>query len=154
MKDMFYNYDNNIDKKEYPHPIFFPEQVNILDSTNNVKLISDIKGNEIGVEVKQNTDFDLYFTLETIDCDCCLDELVLNSSVIFELKNRLHTVMFSKSVQGAEVYCPEINAIKLHFNDNELANLKRESYDIHLMLIWPDGKYELFTDGSGKLILR
>ena len=64
MKDMFVNYDNDIEKKVVPPHLHFNDKPHILESKDNISIVRNVLGNELGIKVKHNTAFNLYLYLD------------------------------------------------------------------------------------------
>ena len=84
MKDMFFNYDNNI-RTDPPEAFFCEPQEKQLESNPNLALVKDIKGNDIGICARYGADFDLYFTLIGYVENSSVEELIKKSTIIFKI---------------------------------------------------------------------
>lgn len=153
MKDMFYNYDHNINKKEYPKLDSWGGETKMLEGNNNTYIITDIKGNEIGVEVKRDVGFTLYFTLDGEVEGSSISELVDNSTILFEIIDRTHEVVLSYKPDVVD-YDLITNTMAIEISAKQASILKLESYRMRLTLNWPDGSYRLVDEDAGLLIVR
>lgn len=63
MRDMFYNYDHNINKKEYPRPICNCD-CNSLTNYGGAQMLKNKLGKAYGVRGKANSAFDLFFYID------------------------------------------------------------------------------------------
>lgn len=152
MKDMFFNYDNCIDKKTYDTPIIFGDKTRKLESPPAIEPIIDIKGNEVGVRARHLADFTLYFNLDC-NMECAdLDTLVYNSTVSFQILNHKHEVVVEKTLATADIYCNGTLAIYISQTDAE--KLKPELYHLNVALIWPGGGYNIFAEPDGMLAIK
>jgi hypothetical protein len=154
MKDMFVNYDNDIDKKVVPPHFHVDKKPKILESLNNISIIHDVLGNEIGIRVKHNTAFNLYFYLDGWVEDTSIDTLVENSQLVFQVFSFRHKLVFEKVVNAAELYDAENNCLALPITQSESEVFDLDSYTTCATLSWPGGKYELFSEKDGLLIFR
>ncbi len=176
MRDMFYNYDHNIEKDVcpiHPLPVEFPE---VLASAENISIVNDAKGNEIGVRVKKGMPFTLYFYLDdfytgrsiTHDYETC--EEVLKSNTIFTVFSGKHKEIFTISYPTREIFdlnlselCINVPMTSLLKSENEneepkliecASLLTSDTYRISLSLEFDDGSYKLFSESDGLLIVR
>ena len=86
MHDMFYNYDNDIDTNFFRcKKITFPEK---LESESTISLVKDVFENEVGVKVKQGSEFSLYFYLTGEVDGSSIQELVENSIITFKERRK------------------------------------------------------------------
>ena len=129
MKDMFVNYDNDIEKKVVPPHLHFNDRPHILESEDNISIVRNALGNELGIKVKHNTAFNLYLYLDGWVNGESVDNLVTNSQLTFQVFSLRHKLVFEKTFDI-------------------------DSYKICATLTWPDGKYELYSENDGLLIFR
>lgn len=154
MKDMFVKYDNDIDKKAIPPFMPHIDRPEILESLDNIAIVKDVFGNEIGIRVKHNTAFNLYLYLDGyIDGDT-LDAVVLNSQLNFQVFSFRHKLVFEKTINAAEYYDEESNWLVVPISQAESEVFDIDSYTICATLQWPGGKYELYSENDGLLIFR
>ena len=97
MKDMFVNYDNDIEKKVTPPHLHFNDRPHILESEDNISIVRNVLGNELGIKVKHNTAFKLYLYLDGWVNDESIDKLVLNSQLNFQVFSLRHKLVFEKT---------------------------------------------------------
>jgi hypothetical protein len=154
MKDMFYNYEHNINKKEYHQPIGITVPSYILTGNPNISIITNIKGDEIGVQVNKNVPFSLYFYLHSENCRESIAEDLKDSEITFEILNYTHDIVITKTLSLDECFDQNTNTIKIEVIQEELAKLKREAYRVRLAANWADGCYELYPEMTGLLIVR
>lgn len=166
MKDMFYNYDHNIDKNLQCKPHFPFDYPAVLESDPNISIVKDVKGREIGVRVKQGMPFTLYFYLDDytnalkVSMVPELRKKVLDSICCFEVLSAEHKVIFS--IQQPTINIFDLNSSKLAVNvGQEFANmLEKDSYKMHLVLNSIEANsvlgtsYVLFDEDDGLLIVR
>ena len=168
MKDMFYNYDYNINKRLLSHkkePAFFDQDV-ILTGNPNIMIIKDIKGREIGVRVKQGMPFTLYFYLDDYSTaekasdrpDLC--ELVLNCKAQLAIFScRRHISPFEPIELSPENIADNFNletsTLAITVPQDKANLLDKDSYRIRLRLIdKEDNFYEVYSENDGLLIVR
>ena len=154
MRDMFHNYDSHIDKKEYPRPHFPEEETHILEGDSNLYLVTDVFGNEIGIQAKYGSSVTLYFRLSGCVEGSCIGDFVSRCSINFQIVDYWHEVIFEDSYSADEVFNLEDETIEIQLNLNNIEKLKRETYHMNLSLIWPDGKYDLYTEKNGFLAIK
>jgi len=153
MKDMFHNYDNHIDKKFDESPACYEKPRKILESDTVVKMVYNVKGDQIGVQAKYKDDFYLYFCMEGSVEGSSIYDLVTNSNIIFTVLDGAHQVVFSKEIEHSNYDC-STDTIRVYITPSEAAQLKQETYRVQLSLEWAGGGYELFAEKDAKLIIR
>ena len=154
MKDMFVNYDNDIEKKAVPLHLHFNDKPHILESEDNISIVHNALGNELGIKVKHNTAFKLYLYLDGWVNDESVDTLVLNSKLTFQVFSLRHKLVFEKTFDAVDYYDVESNWIVVPITQEESEIFDIDSYKICATLTWPDGKYELYSENDGLLIFR
>ena len=154
MKDMFVNYDNDIEKKVVPPHLHFNDRPHILESEDNISIVRNALGNELGIKVKHNTAFNLYLYLDGWVNGESVDTLVLDSQLTFQVFSLRHKLVFEKTFNAADYYDVESNWIVVPITQEESEIFDIDSYKICATLTWPDGKYELYSENDGLLIFR
>lgn len=154
MKDMFVNYDNDIEKKAVPPHLHFNDRPHILESEDNISIVRNALGNELGIKVKHNTAFNLYLYLDGWVNGESVDTLVLNSQLTFQVFSLRHKLVFEKTFNAADYYDIESNWIVVPITQEESEIFDIDSYKICATLTWQDGKYELYSENDGLLIFR
>lgn len=153
MTDMFHNYDCHIDEKERIEPLLPIDKKRELISDNTISLIIDALGNEIGVQVKKDCGFTLYFEMTGCVEGSSIKELVENSTVNFQVIDYWHQVQIDKTFQvSSDLF--EDNTLKITVSQAEAEILRAETYFMLLTLTWPGGKYDLFTEKDAKLTIK
>ena len=154
MKDMFVNYDNDIEKKVAPPHLHFNDRPHILESEDNISIVRNALGNELGIKVKHNTAFNLYLYLDGWVNGESVDNLVANSQLTFQVFSLRHKLVFEKTFNAADYYDVESNWIVVSITQEESEIFDIDSYKICATLTWPGGKYELYSENDGLLIFR
>ena len=154
MKDMFINYDNDIEKKVVPPHLHFNDRPHILESEDNISIVRNVLGNELGIKVKHNTAFNLYLYLDGCVNDESVDNLVISSQLTFQVFSLRHKLVFEKTFNAVDYYDVESNWIVVPITQEESEIFDIDSYKICATLTWPDGKYELYSENDGLLIFR
>ena len=111
MKDMFVNYDNDIEKKVVPPHLHFNDRSHILESEDNISIVRNALGNELGIKVKHNTAFNLYLYLDGCVNGGSVDNLVTNSQLTFKVFSLRHKLVFEKTFDAVDYYNAESNWI-------------------------------------------
>lgn len=157
MKNMFFNYDNKVNLSRCSDSHCNCE--NLLYSTDPLAMVTNIKGRNLGVQLKHSDPFSLYFHLE--DCGTAMEttetslaDLVLSSVTKIEIINVSGKVEMTKEFDSAAIFNTETNDLKLDFSHEESKSLKRESYKLSVKLCWGEDYYEIFTPADGLLIIR
>jgi hypothetical protein len=153
MKDMFVNYDNPTTIRKHHHkPI--PAETKILESLDNISIIKNAMGNEIGVRVKWGTAFNLYLYLDGWVEDSTIDALVSECELKVKVIDGRHKVALEKTLNAIDVYEPIGSYLTINFTQEEAKLLAIDSYKMCITLSYPDGEYELFSESDGLLIVR
>ena len=155
MKDMFVNYDNDIEKKVVPPHLHFNDRPHILESEDNISIVRNALGNELGIKVKHNTAFNLYLYLDGCVNGGSVDNLVANSQLTFKVFSLRHKLVFEKTFDAVDYYNAESNWIVVPITQEDSEKyFDIDSYKICATLTWPGGKYELYSENDGLLIFR
>ncbi len=162
MRDMFYNYDYNTNRKLHSHKesAFFDPEV-ILTGDPNIMIIRDAKGRELGVRVKQGMPFTLYFylddysTAERVSDNQELYDLVLKCKVQLDVLSSKHNVIFTIENNAADIFNTETSSLIIDINQELACKLNKETYRIRVRLVEEDGTfYEVYSENDGLLIVR
>ena len=146
MKDMFYKYDHDINRKEYPQIIDFQDKPHDLISYGDIMIIKDIKDNTIGVSVCQNSPIKLYFHLQG-DIDGSTDFERKINSVTFNILDINHEVLISRT--------PNFVSKDIFIEiPSELNTLKPDIYRMNLIADIDENTYTLFSEQDGILEIR
>ena len=151
MKDMFYNYDHNIIKKEWPEPNW-NKRPNKLDGYSGQYIVKDWKDNEIGIRVHQGTPIKLHFDFSGhIDKDTDI-ETFLNyeyNTITLQIVDIFHNVLIEKTYKDAV----KDNSLDVEITEEEdLKNLKKDTYYIRLYINTQLlEKYTLYDERDGFL---
>lgn len=159
MTNMFYKYDYESNIKDYPKQLNrdCPER---LDSEpENVEIIRDTFGNEIGIRACANTSFSLYFNIENRTPDVVLDDLFLINRVIFEIIDPKLGSIIVKEVQND--FRANYIKVDLTANDYSSEGLTYGVYKMRLTLFLkpenPEDEeipYALFSENDGLLFIQ
>lgn len=157
MKDMFFNYDNktnlNVCTNHCSH------NLDTLAATPAVKLVTNIKDELLGIQVKHSNPFSLYFHLNDFGTAYettagSLTDLIYSSLIKFELITISGKVIFTKEFSAEDVLDSFTNNLKLDFTHEESKKLKKEAYKMSVKLCWGEDYFEIFTPANGLLIIR
>lgn len=154
MSDMFYKYDNLIDDKKYL-PIF-KNSHNNLEADGSTRIVRDVFNKEIGVMVKHNHEFMLYFYIFDL-AGLSKDQfasLIENSNLVFEIYSGRHILMLQKEFNTKSVLDETGEAFCIKVEQQEATKLDIDTYKMRLILSWPNGSYELYSEQNGLLIVR
>lgn len=142
MRDMFYNYEHNIDRKDYMPP-HFHEPPKSADGISNAELIFNAKGDCLGVKAKKESDFDLFFSLEGVIEGSSIYE-VLNSATfvleIFSSKGKFITSLYGEAFDDT--------SLVVHVPADTLS---ADIYSLKLTMILNEKNYVLFSQGDSIL---
>jgi hypothetical protein len=142
MRDMFYNYEHNIDRKDYMPP-HFQESPKSADGLSNAELVFNAKGDCLGVKAKKESDFDLFFSLEGFIDGSSIYE-VLNSATfvleIFSSKGKFATSLYGEAFDDT--------SLVVHVPADTLS---ADIYNLKLTMILNEKNYVLFSQGDSIL---
>lgn len=147
MRSMFYNYDNHLNEKEYPHcPVVeFPKT---LESNSNAIIVKNIKGEEIGVRFHKNSPIILYFNFKgNADGYKHLDDFLNSHLMRFEILEKIRGVITSHEFEG-KVFN---NTLCVEIKTKEDDALDCGIYQMRLIVVTEDGEYTLFSERDGFL---
>lgn len=155
MKDMFYNYDHNINKKEYPeNPIYYTNKK--LHTTMAARKLFNVKGDELGVCAKVNSEFYLYFK---VDGAAYADDGTFEADARTILENAiLHFDVLNQKREVVASFMPELSEydseIRVQIYTSEEGPLKYGNYKMHLYFETENGIYTLFSEEDGILTIE
>ena len=145
MANMFTNYDNDIKSM----PCFVPPP---FEPQKGTRLIRNVKGETIGVQVDRANDLQLYFHLEDV-CDVEIEEVMLGMTT-FEILTTTHKNIISKDYTTAEILDQFTGDLYIFLTVDEMEELKKETYTMKVTLKTADTAYEVFAENDGYLIVR
>lgn len=143
MSNMFTNYET---PRHRPCP-----PPSIID-LNEAKLITNIKGKVLGVQVAYNTPLQLYFHLENT-CEVDLGEL-LSGTALFEILTTTHKVLINQEYQISEILDLNTNDLCIYLAQDEMKSLKKETYNMRVTLKAATAEYIVFAEKDGYLVIR
>lgn len=143
MSSMFTNYETPKYKYCPPPPIMDPK---------GAKLVTNIKGKVLGVQVAYNTPLQLYFHLENT-CEVALEEL-LAGTALFEILTTTHKVVVSREYQISEILDQNTNDLCIYLAQDEMKSLKKETYNMRVTLKTATAEYIVFAEKDSYLVIR
>jgi hypothetical protein len=149
MANMFTNYDNDV--KSLPcEPCF--HHIPLKDS----RIITNIKGEMIGVQVNHASPLQLYFHLENIEGLNSEDSFatVLQGSTLFEVLTTTGKVLVKREYMTAEILDQYTYDLYVTLTQEEMKMLKKETYAMRVTLKTANSEYEVFAEKDGYLIVR
>jgi hypothetical protein len=142
---MFTSYETPVPNIAYP-PFRGPE------AQKGTKLLTNIKGEALGVQVEYSSPLQLYFHLENV-CEIPAQEL-LASTVLFEILTTTHKVLVSREFQTSEILNQSTNDLYVFINSEDLKTLKKETYNMRVTLKTAADNFVVFAEKDGYLVLR
>lgn len=119
------------------------------------KLLTNIKGEAIGVQVTYACPCTLYFHLEDAISVGAEDfETVINGTMLFEILTTTHKVIISKEISTLENMNKYTNDLCIKLSQDEMKKLKRETYTMRLTLKTATIEYPVFAEYDGYLVVR
>lgn len=134
MKDMFYEYDNRIDHKEYPRVSCdkncYKDQI---ESQTNAEFTYAISGEVSGIKLRRDTNSFLFFNLSGHVEHCCLEQFLNSGNLIFQIVGIRQQVIFEKDVSNERCQ----HSVKVSFNPSDLTDIPSGIYTMRLFLDIP-----------------
>jgi len=140
---MFINYETSRHRPCPPPPIVDP---------NEAKLITNIKGKVLGVQIAYNIPLQLYFHLENT-CEVDSEEL-LSGTALFEILTTTHKVLINREYQISEILDQNTNDLCIYLAQDEMKSLKKETYNMRVTLKTATADYIVFAEKDGYLVIR
>ena len=145
MSNMFTSYETNTGSMSCPpHHVREPKK--------GIKLLTNIKGDVLGVQIDYALPLQLYFHLENV-CEVELNELV-SGTALFEILTTTHKVLVSKEFQVSEILDQYTNDLYISLTPDEMKPLKKETYNMKVTLQTAVGNLIVFAEKDGYLVIR
>ena len=145
MSNMFISYET--DAKNIPcHP------QHIIESKKDNKLITNVKGETLGVQIDYALPLQLYFHLENV-CEVELSEL-LEGTALFEILTTTHKVLVSREYLISDILDQYTNDLYISLNQEEMQPLKKETYNMRVTLKTLNANFVVFDEKDGYLVIR
>jgi hypothetical protein len=149
MANMFTSYDNINSIKSQPCT---SQLIKDKKFRKGPKIITNIKGNTLGVQVEHASPLQLYFHLENIT-DTEIAEIIL-CTTLFEILTTTHKTIVSHEYATAEILNQETNDLAIILTQAEMKVLKKEIYNLRVTLKTTKAEYEVFAEKDGYLVVR
>lgn len=143
MSSMFTNYETPRYKSCPPCAAADPK---------GAKLLTNIKGKVLGVQVDYNAPLQLYFHLKNV-WEVEFEEL-LAGTALFEVLTTTHKVLVSREYQISEILDKNTNDLWVYLSQEEMKDLKKETYNMRVTLKTAENEYIVFAEKDGYLVLR
>jgi hypothetical protein len=142
---MFTNYETNIKSISYSlTPATEPKK--------GTKMITNIKGETLGVQVDYASPLQLYFQLENIG-EVGFEEL-LSGTAVFEILTTTHKPLISKEFPIEDILNIYTNDLCIFLSQEELEPLKKETYNMKITLKLAEASYVVFAEEDSYLVIR
>ena len=145
MSNMFASYETDI-RRTSCHPHF------ISEPKTGPKMITNIKGDVLGVQIDYASPLQLYFHLENI-CEVDREEL-LSGTALFEIITTTHKVLVSREFMISEILDQYTNDLYISLTSDELKPLKKETYNMKVTLKTSTETFIVFAEKDGYLVIR
>jgi hypothetical protein len=116
------------------------------------KIITNIKGDILGVQVEHSNPLQLYFHLEDV-CEVEVAEII-RGTTLFEILTTTHKSILSVEYLTAEILNQTTNDLVVSLSQAEMETLKKETYNMRVTLKTAENIYEVFAEKDGYLIVR
>ena len=147
MKDMFYNYEHDIDKKDFPI-LHFEKKHKVSENYHGVDYIRNAAGDILGVKSDRNSTFDVYFYLDGSVENGSIFDLVNHSQFYLEILNAKGKVI---NKLEAIKFSSDTLKITIEANDSIMPN---GLYNLRLTMIYEDKAYTLFKENDATLYIK
>ena len=145
MSNMFTSYETNIGSMPCP-------PYSVREPEKGTRLLTNIKGDVLGVQIDYALPLQLYFHLENV-CEVELNELV-SSTALFEILTTTHKVLVSKEFEISEILDQYTNDLYISLTQDEMKPLKKETYNMKVTLQTATGNLVVFAEKDGYLVIR
>ena len=145
MSNMFTSYETA------SQHIFYP-QLRGPEAQKGAKLLTNIKGEPLGVQAEYDSPLQLYFHLENV-CEIAIEEL-LASTILFEILTTTHKVLVSQEFQTSEILDQSTNDLYIFISSDDLKLLKKETYNMRVTLKTAAANLVVFAEKDGYLVFR
>ena len=145
MSRMFTSYQTSTNSFFCPPPF-------VNESQKGAKVLTNIKGEVLGVQVDYNLPLQLYFHLENV-CEVELNEL-LSGTALFEILTTTHKAIISQEYQIASILDQGSNDLYIFLGTEEMKALKKETYNMRVTLKTAEHEYVVFAEKDGYLVIR
>ena len=145
MSNMFTSYETNTRNTSCcPHFVSEPK--------NGPKMITNIKGDVLGVQINYALPLQLYFHLENI-CEVELNEL-LSGTTLFEILTTTHKIRVSREFLTSEILNQDTSDLCISLTAEEMELLKKETYNMRVTLKTAMQSFIVFAEKDGYLVIR
>lgn len=124
----------------------------VSEPKNGPKMITNIKGDVLGVQVDYALPLQLYFHLENV-CEVELEEL-LSGTALFEILTTTHKVLVSREFMISEILDQYTNDLYISLTPDEMKPLKKETYNMRVTLKTTNASFVVFDEQNGYLVIR
>ena len=145
MSNMFTSYETNTGSMPCP-------PYSVREPKKGTKLLTNIKGDVLGVQIDYALPLQLYFHLENV-CEVELNELV-SGTALFEILTTTHKILVSKEFQVSEILDQYTNDLSISLTPDEMKPLKKETYNMKVTLQTATGNLVVFAEKDGYLVIR
>jgi hypothetical protein len=145
MSNMFASYETDT-RRTSCRPHF------VRESKTGPKMITNIKGDALGVQIDYALPLQLYFHLENV-CEVEIEEL-LSGVALFEILTTTHKVLVSREFIISEILDQYTNDLHISLTPDEMEPLKKETYNMRVTLKTSTADYVVFAEKDGYLVIR
>ena len=124
----------------------------VSEPKNGPKMITNIKGDVLGVQVDYALPLQLYFHLENV-CEVEIEEL-LSGTALFEILTTTHKVLVSREFMISEILDQYTNDLCISLTPDEMKPLKKETYNMKVTLKTSTDTFIVFAEKDGYLVIR
>ena len=156
MKDMFYNYDYNIDAKTFPEPLHWCNcGEHAVAFAGGAVPLTNAKGDVLGLIAKRNSDFDIFFSLDDAYGESMIAR-ILECQVVCNILTKDHKIVLSPEIFKFDDHTL---IAKVHASDD---TIPYGVYRVEVYALIPDPqligsepvKYTIFADSDGILSIE
>lgn len=147
MRDMFYNYEHDINKKDFPM-IHFDNRHKISENYHGLDYVWNAAGDILGVKADRNSTFDVYFYLDGEVEGGTLEELIDAAEFYLEIFNAK-----GKVIESLEAEKSANNTLKITVEAND-SKLPNGIYKLRLNMTYENQTYTLFKENDAILYIE
>ena len=145
MSNMFVSYETSTRSIQCPPPP-------VSEPKKGIKMLTNIKGEVLGVQVDYASPLQLYFHLENV-CEVVSDDL-LASTILFEILTTTHKPLVTREYLITDILDQYSNDLCIFLAPEEMEPLKRETYNMKVTLKTASSDYIIFAEKDGYLVIR
>lgn len=149
MRDMFYNYDNDINLAA--SDLKCSQELSCEKQDENI--IITVDGRVLGVKINHLQTNMLYLNL-TEESNKDIRSFVQESNIIIDFLNMTGKIVYSKNIPGYKIFNISTNDLELVLTPEDLSNLKLEPHNLQIFCQNAETKLLIFNNKDFYISIR